>query len=64
VRDRHSHRLSIADDLNRLRGGDLVIILAYSRVYLEVDALLHRIADVRAKSILLTDTLAELVSEI
>jgi DNA-binding MurR/RpiR family transcriptional regulator len=50
--------LSIADDLNRLRGGDVVIILAYSRVYLELDAVLHRIADVRAKSILITDTLA------
>jgi DNA-binding MurR/RpiR family transcriptional regulator len=50
--------LSIADDLNRLHGGDLVIILAYGRVYLELEALLIRIGDVRAKTILLTDTLA------
>ena len=39
-------------------GGDLVIILAYGRVYLELEALLIRIGDVRAKTILLTDTLA------
>lgn len=50
--------LSIADDFNRLHGGDLVIILAYSRVYLELEVLLSRIGDVRAKTILLTDTLA------
>jgi DNA-binding MurR/RpiR family transcriptional regulator len=50
--------LLIADDLNRIKKGDLTIILAYSRVYLELDAILNRANDVRAKTILLTDSLA------
>jgi DNA-binding MurR/RpiR family transcriptional regulator len=49
--------LLIADDLIRIRRGDLVIILAYSRVYLELRALFDRIDDTHAKAILLTDTL-------
>jgi len=50
--------LLIADDLNRIRRGDLAIILAYSRVYPELRAFLDCANDARAKTILLTDTLA------
>jgi DNA-binding MurR/RpiR family transcriptional regulator len=50
--------LLIADDLNRIRPGDLAIMLAYSRVYPELRAFLDCANDVRAKTILLTDTLA------
>jgi DNA-binding MurR/RpiR family transcriptional regulator len=50
--------LLIADDLNRVEKGDLIVILAYTRVYLELDALLNRADAVRTKTILLTDSLA------
>jgi DNA-binding MurR/RpiR family transcriptional regulator len=51
--------LLFADDLRRLREGDLVVILAYGRVYAELAALLDEIARRRLRSFLITDTLAE-----
>ncbi len=48
-----------ADDLRRLREGDLVIILAYGRVYAELAALLDEIARLHLRSFLITDSLAE-----
>src|SRR6266851_275835 len=50
--------LLFADDLQRLREGDLVIILAYGRVYRELAALLDKARKCGAGTILLTDTLA------
>jgi DNA-binding MurR/RpiR family transcriptional regulator len=50
--------LLIADDLNRIRRGDLAIMLAYSRVYPELRAFLDCANDAGAKTILVTDTLA------
>ncbi len=49
--------LRLADRLLRLRQDDLVVILAYSRVYAELEALLNRAATVGAKTLLVTDTL-------
>ena len=51
--------LLFADDLRRLREGDLVVILAYGRVYAELAALLDEIARLRLRSFLITDTLAD-----
>jgi DNA-binding MurR/RpiR family transcriptional regulator len=42
-----------------LREGDLVVILAYGRVYAELAALLDEIARLRLRSLLITDTLAD-----
>jgi DNA-binding MurR/RpiR family transcriptional regulator len=50
--------LLFADDLGRLRQGDLVIMLAYGRVYGELDALLDEIVRLKLGSFLITDTLA------
>lgn len=50
--------LLFADDLRKVRKGDLVIILAYGRVYAELDALLDEIRRHKVASLLLTDTLA------
>ena len=50
--------LLFADDLRRLREGDLVIMLAYGRVYAELAALLDDINRRGLKSLLVTDTLA------
>ncbi len=50
--------LLFADDLQKLRKGDLVIIMAYGRVYAELRVLLDEIDRRRAGSLLLTDTLA------
>jgi DNA-binding MurR/RpiR family transcriptional regulator len=50
--------LLFADDLRRLREGDLVILLAYGRVYAELAALLDEIGHRRLRSFLVTDTLA------
>lgn len=50
--------LLFADDLQRLREGDLVIMLAYGRIYAELAALLDEIDRRRLRSILVTDTLA------
>ena len=49
--------LLLADGLRRLRKDDLVIILAYSRVYPELEALLGRAASLNLSTILVTDTL-------
>jgi DNA-binding MurR/RpiR family transcriptional regulator len=54
--------LLFADDLQKLRKGDLVIMLAYGRVYSELAALLDKADQIRARTILLTDTLAALLS--
>jgi DNA-binding MurR/RpiR family transcriptional regulator len=50
--------LLFADDLRRLRQGDLVIMLAYGRVYAELAALLDEIDRLGLRSFLVTDTLA------
>lgn len=52
-----------ADDLHRLRQGDLVVILAYSRVYRELDSLLLRIQALGLKALLLSDTLGSELSD-
>jgi DNA-binding MurR/RpiR family transcriptional regulator len=50
--------LLFADDLCRLRDGDLVIMLAYGRVYAELAALLDEIGQRGLRSFVVTDTLA------
>src|SRR5579862_2238342 len=50
--------LLFADDLRRLREGDLVIMLAYGRIYAELAALLDEIGRLKLRSFLVTDTLA------
>jgi DNA-binding MurR/RpiR family transcriptional regulator len=50
--------LLFADDLRKLREGDLVIMLAYGRVYAELAALLDEIERQKLRSFLVTDTLA------
>jgi len=50
--------LLLADDLMKLRPGDLVVMLAYGRVYAELAVLLDAIASAHLRSLLLTDTLA------
>lgn len=50
--------LLFADDLRMLRKGDLVVILAYGRVYAELALLLDEIKRQKLRSLLLTDTLA------
>ena len=50
--------LLFADDLRRLRDGDVVIMLAYGRVYAELAALLDEIERQGLTSLLVTDTLA------
>jgi DNA-binding MurR/RpiR family transcriptional regulator len=49
--------LLLADDMLRLRKGDLVVIFAYSRIYSELKALLGRAEDLGLDRILVTDTL-------
>jgi len=55
--------LLFADDLQKLRKGDLVIILAYGRVYQELAVLLDEIQRLETRSLLLTDTLASKLRE-
>jgi DNA-binding MurR/RpiR family transcriptional regulator len=50
--------LLFADDLRKLRRGDLIIMLAYGRVYAELAALLDEVHRCGLRSFLLTDTLA------
>ncbi len=50
--------LLFADDLQKLREGDLVIMLAYGRVYAELNVLLDEIDRRKLRSFLVTDTLA------
>lgn len=47
-----------ADDLQQLRAGDVVIMMAYGRVYAELAALLDQISRRGLRSLLVTDTLA------
>jgi DNA-binding MurR/RpiR family transcriptional regulator len=47
----------LADDLHRLKERDVVVILAYTRVYRELESLLAHAVHVGARRILLTDTL-------
>ena len=49
--------LLLADDMLRLRKGDLVVIFAYGRVYSELRALLSHAEDLGLDRILITDTL-------
>jgi DNA-binding MurR/RpiR family transcriptional regulator len=49
--------LLLADGLHRLRAGDVVVVLAYSRVYQELDALVRRAEKLRIPVVLITDTL-------
>src|SRR4051794_23615155 len=49
--------LLLADELSRLKKRDLVIALAYSRVYREIESLLARATEIGASKLLLTDTL-------
>ena len=50
--------LLFADELHRLKEGDLVVALAYSRVYKEIEALLAQSRRLGVPRILLTDSLA------
>ncbi len=47
----------LADDLHRLKASDVVVILAYTRVYRELESLLARVEHVGARAILLTNSL-------
>lgn len=49
--------LLFADDLRKLRTGDVVILIAYGRVYRELAVLLEEIRGLKLKSLLLTDGL-------
>jgi DNA-binding MurR/RpiR family transcriptional regulator len=53
--------LLLADGLQGLRAGDLLVVLAYSRVYAELVALLDRADQLRLRTILLTDTLGNVL---
>jgi DNA-binding MurR/RpiR family transcriptional regulator len=53
--------LLFADDLRKLRRGDLVMMLAYGRVYAELAALLDEIERRGLASFLVTDTLAAIL---
>ncbi|HUC11584.1 MAG TPA: MurR/RpiR family transcriptional regulator [Stellaceae bacterium] len=55
--------LLFADDLGKLRAGDLVVMLAYGRVYTELAALLDEIERLRLRSFLVTDTLAAMLKD-
>ena len=49
--------LLLADDMHRLRRGDVMIILAYGRLYPELDALLNLAKHLKITALLVTDTL-------
>jgi DNA-binding MurR/RpiR family transcriptional regulator len=53
----------LADDLHRLKKSDAVVILAYTRVYHELEGLLARTAHIGARTILLTDSLGGALSK-
>lgn len=55
--------LLFADDLRRLRDGDLVIMLAYGRVYAELSALVDEIERLGLRSMLISDTLAAVLRQ-
>jgi DNA-binding MurR/RpiR family transcriptional regulator len=51
--------LLLADKINQLRDGDLLILLAYGRLYAEVETLLGQAKRLKLPTILLTDSLAD-----
>lgn len=53
--------LLLADDLQQVGRGDAVVILAYSRVYPELDAVLERVQRLKLEALLLTDTLGSVL---
>ncbi|MBN9085966.1 MAG: MurR/RpiR family transcriptional regulator [Reyranella sp.] len=53
----HHTGLLLADDLQQVARGDAVVLLAYSRVYAELDAVLERADRLGISKILVTDTL-------
>jgi DNA-binding MurR/RpiR family transcriptional regulator len=53
--------LVFADDLQKVRKGDLVVMLASGRVYSELAALLDKSEELKVRRILLTDTLSGLL---
>jgi DNA-binding MurR/RpiR family transcriptional regulator len=55
--------LLLADGLHRLKKGDLVVALAYGRVYREIDTLLTQASRLQIPKILLTDSLVELLGK-
>ncbi len=55
--------LLFADDLRKLRAGDVVIMMAYGRIYDELAALLREIELLGLKSLLLTDGLGGRVQD-
>jgi DNA-binding MurR/RpiR family transcriptional regulator len=55
--------LLLADGLHRLKQGDALVILAYSRSYRELEAVLDRAGSLGMPTILLTDTLGPALRE-
>jgi DNA-binding MurR/RpiR family transcriptional regulator len=55
--------LLLADGLGRLRGGDLLIMLAYGRVYPELEALLEHADRSGVPKILVSDTLGTVIGQ-
>jgi DNA-binding MurR/RpiR family transcriptional regulator len=53
--------LLLADEVHLLKKSDLVVALAYSRVYPEIESLLAEAGRIGAPTILLTDTLGSLL---
>jgi DNA-binding MurR/RpiR family transcriptional regulator len=49
--------LLLADGLHRLRNGDLLVMLAYGRIYRELSALLDHAKDIGIATVLITDNL-------
>jgi DNA-binding MurR/RpiR family transcriptional regulator len=49
----------LADDLHRLKESDIIVVLAYTHVYRELESLLARAGRVGASTILLTDSLGD-----
>lgn len=54
--------LLLADGLHRLRAGDLLMLLAYTHVYPEIEALLQRAAEVAVPVVLISDTLGAILA--
>lgn len=53
----------LADDLLRLRAGDVVVLIVHGTVIAETDAVLRRAADVGAEVVLITDTLGPALAD-
>jgi DNA-binding MurR/RpiR family transcriptional regulator len=52
-----------ADDLHRLKASDIIVILAYTHVYRELESLLALAERISAPTIVLTDSLGEALSK-